>query len=67
LIKFTIQTRKGTDMSAIVNGSSIKKGFGAGTVSDDVKSHANDPFVLKKVEEATKTLQRVGLPGKKKK
>lgn len=54
-------------MSAITNGSSIRKGFGTGKVSDEVKSHANDPFVLKKVEEATKTLQRVGLPGKKKK
>lgn len=54
-------------MAAIANGLSIKKGFGAGTVSDEVKSHANDPFVIKKVEEATKTLQRVGLPSKKKK
>jgi len=42
------------------------KGFGHGTVSKSVKSHDNDPFVIKKVEEATKTLQRVGLPKSKK-
>jgi hypothetical protein len=54
-------------MATITNSLSVKKGFGAGTVSDQVKSHANDPFVVKKVEEATKTIQRVCLPGKKKK
>lgn len=54
-------------MATIVNNLFIKKGFGPGTVSEQVKSHANDPFVIKKVEEATKTIQRVGLPGKKKK
>jgi hypothetical protein len=54
-------------MATVVNSLSIKKGFGPGTVSDQVKSHANDPFVVKKVEEATKTIQRVGLPGKRKK
>ena len=43
------------------------KGFGPGMVSDSVKSHANDPFFIKKLEEATQTLQRVGLPGQKKK
>lgn len=43
------------------------KGFGPGIVSDNVKSHANDPFFMKKLEEATQTLQRVGLPGQKKK
>lgn len=54
-------------MSTTTNGLSVKKGFGTGTVSEQVKSHANDPFVIKKVEEAAKTLQRVGLPGKKNK
>jgi hypothetical protein len=52
-------------MATEVNSLSIKKGFGTGTVSKQIKSHANDPFVVKKVEEATKTIQRVGLPGKK--
>lgn len=43
------------------------KGFGPGIVSDNVKSHANEPFFIKKLEEATQTIQRVGLPGQKKK
>jgi len=43
------------------------KGFGPGIVSDDVKNHANEPFFVKKLEEATQTLQKVGLPGQKKK
>ncbi len=54
-------------MATVLKSLPVIKGFGPGTVSDQVKSHANDPFVVKKVEEATKTLQRVGLPGKKKK
>jgi hypothetical protein len=41
------------------------KGFGPGTVDPKIKSHANDPFVKKKVEEASKTLQGVGLPKQK--
>ena len=50
--------------------SSTKKltttiGFGPSIFSNEVKSHANDPFVIKKVEEASKTLQRVGLPKQK--
>jgi len=40
-------------------------GFGPSIFSNEVKSHTNDPFVIKKVEEATKTLQRVGLPKQK--
>jgi hypothetical protein len=43
------------------------KGFGPGVVSSNVKSHANEPFFIKKLEEATRTLQRVGLPGQIKK
>ena len=53
-------------MATAVKSSSIKKGFGAGTVSDQVKSHANDQFVIKKLEEATMTIAKVGLPRKKK-
>jgi hypothetical protein len=44
-------------VATIINSSSIKKGVGPGTVSDEVKSHSNNPFVIKKVEEATKTIQ----------
>ena len=43
------------------------KGLGHGTVSGDVKSYDNDPFVVKKVEKAKETIQRVGFPGIKKK
>ena len=31
-------------------------------VSKSVKSYANDPFFVKKAEEARKTIERVGLP-----
>jgi hypothetical protein len=40
-------------------------GFGKSISGYEVKSHANDPFVIKKVEEASKTLQRVGFPKQK--
>lgn len=36
-------------------------------VSDSVKSHANDPFVVKKNEEAKKAVSKLTLPGSKKK
>jgi len=52
-------------MTTIVKNLTIKKGFGPGIVSSKVKSHANDPLVIKKVEEAEQTIQRVGLPGQK--
>jgi len=55
---------KEVHMPAIEKKSTIIKGFRAGNVSSDVKSHSNDPFVIKKVEEA---IERVGLPGEKKK
>jgi len=58
---------KGVNMPAIEKKQTIIKGFGPGIVSSDVKSHANDPFVIKKVKEAAETIQRVGLPGQKKK
>lgn len=37
-------------------------GFGSSISGYEVKSHANDPFVLKKVEKAKDTLKRVGFP-----
>lgn len=49
-------------MSTITKHTSIEKGFGPAIVSDQVKSHANDPFVVKKVEKAMETLKKVGLP-----
>ncbi|WP_295653053.1 hypothetical protein [uncultured Mucilaginibacter sp.] len=39
-----------------------EKGFGPAIESSQVKSHANDPFVIKKVEKARETLKKVGLP-----
>jgi len=36
-------------------------------IDSRVKSHANDPYVVKKVTEAAKTLELVGLPNFKKK
>jgi hypothetical protein len=43
------------------------RGFGPGTVSDQIRNHDNDPYVVKKVEKAAETLKRVGLPGQEKK
>ncbi|EHQ26608.1 hypothetical protein [Mucilaginibacter paludis] len=57
---------KGVSMPTVEKKLKTIKGFGPGIVSENVKSHANDPFFIKKLEEATQTLQRVGLPGKKK-
>jgi hypothetical protein len=56
---------KGVCMPTIERKLKTIKGFGPGIVSSDVKSHANDPFFIKKLEEATQTIQRVGLPGEK--
>jgi len=58
---------KGINMPAIEKKATTIKGFRAGNVSSNVKSHSNDPFVIKKVEEATETLKRVGLPDKQEK
>ena len=47
-------------MSTIVKNT--EKGFGPAIQSDHVKSHVNDPFVIKKVEKAMETLKKAGLP-----
>ena len=39
---------------AEVKKAIVKKGYGDVIVVDNVKSHANDPFFVKKVEEAKK-------------
>ena len=49
-------------MSTVVKHSTVEKGFGPAIESSKVKSHANDPFVIKKVEKAMETLKKVGLP-----
>jgi hypothetical protein len=43
----------------------IEKGYGDIIVVDNVKSHANDPFFVKKVEGAKKALSKITLPGNK--
>jgi hypothetical protein len=40
---------------------------GKGIVSSEVRNYANDPFFVKKAEEAREVIRRVGLPGDKKK
>jgi hypothetical protein len=54
-------------MSEVIKKIPAKKLKGNGIVSDTVRSYANDPFFVKKAEEARETIRRVGLPGDKKK
>jgi hypothetical protein len=52
-------------MPAIVKKTHGKT-HGHAIVSDKVKSYANDPYFVKKAEEAKETLERVGLPDQRK-
>jgi len=57
---------KGTIMPAIkkqVNESQ----YGGAIIDGNIKSHANDPFVLKKIEKAKQMVSKFGLPPDKKK
>ena len=54
-------------MPAIAKKDERKELKGHAIVSDAVRSYENDPFFVKKTEQARKTLLRVGLPGDKKK
>ncbi len=54
-------------MSTTIKYRSVEKGFGPAIIGGEAKSHANDPFVTKKVEKAKETLKKVGLPDFKKK
>ncbi|WP_184549246.1 hypothetical protein [Mucilaginibacter sp. FT3.2] len=49
-------------MSSTIKYTTVEKGFGPAIESSSVKSHANDPFVIRKVEKAMETLKKVGLP-----
>jgi len=42
------------------------KGQTNAVLSNQVKSYANDPYFVKKAEEAKKTIEKVGLPNPKK-
>jgi len=52
---------------AVVKKAIIEKGYGDVIVVDNVKSHANDPFFVKKVEDAKKALSKITLPENKSK
>jgi hypothetical protein len=52
-------------MSTTLKETHTIKSFEPGIVGNDVKSHANDPAVLRQVEKAKQTLKRVGLPKQK--
>jgi hypothetical protein len=49
----------------VVKKAVIEKGDSDVIVIDNVKSHANDPFFVKKVEDAKKALSKITLPGNK--
>jgi hypothetical protein len=53
-------------MSEVIKKKPARKLRGNGTISDKVKSYENEPFFIKKAEEAAETLKRVGLPGDRK-
>lgn len=53
-------------MPEVIKKTPAKKLKGNGIVSDTVRSYENEPFFIKKAEEAAETLKRVGLPGDKK-
>jgi hypothetical protein len=42
-------------------------GYGNAIISDKVKSHANDPFFVKKLEDAKEALAKITLPARNKK
>ena len=54
-------------MPAIAKKDEGKELKGYAIISDAVRSYQNDPFFVKKTEQARKMLLRVGLPADKKK
>ena len=54
-------------MSIDTKHTILEKGFGPAILSNEVKSHSEDTFVIKKVEKARETLKKIGLPASKKK
>jgi hypothetical protein len=45
----------------VVKKKIIEKTYGRGVVSSEVRSHANDPFFVKKVKKAKETLSKTDL------
>ncbi|WP_158642864.1 hypothetical protein [Mucilaginibacter ginsenosidivorax] len=54
-------------MPTTIKKATSKKSYSGDIINDDVKSYADEPYFVKKTEEARATLKRVGLPGQKKK
>jgi hypothetical protein len=61
-----IETKKGIVMPVIKKEVNETQ-YGGAIIDRNIKSHANDPFVLKKVEKAKQMVNKFGLPGDKKK
>jgi hypothetical protein len=58
------ELKKGVIMPAVKKATVNEKGYyGNAIVSDKVKDHGNDPFVVKKLEEAKAFLRKNGLNG----
>jgi hypothetical protein len=58
------EIKKGVIMPAVKKAPVNEKGYyGNAIVSDKVKDHGNDPFVVKKLEEAKAFLRKNGLNG----
>jgi hypothetical protein len=51
----------------VVNKEVNKNQYSGATIDNNIKTHANDPLVLKKVEKAKQMVNKFGLPGDKKK
>ncbi|WP_184546925.1 hypothetical protein [Mucilaginibacter sp. FT3.2] len=43
-----------------------EKNYSSAVINNNMKSHADDPFFLKKVEEAREAVRKITLPGSKK-
>jgi hypothetical protein len=54
---------QGIIMPAIKKERNTELGYGKAIVSNTVKDHSNDPFVVKKAEEAKAFLRKNGFPG----
>jgi len=50
-----------------IKKQSSESQYGGVIIDGNIKSHANDPYVIKKVERAKQMVNKYGLPGDKKK
>lgn len=54
-------------MSTALKRGTRERAYEHATVSDKVKSYADDPYFVKKAEQAKETIKKFGMPGTKKK